>query len=212
WGHNAYGQLGIGSTTTKGDGGGEMGNSLPFLNLGTGINSTYICAGIYHTCSLFDNGKVKCWGDNIRVGNGDTNDVGNHAADMGDNLQFLDFGAGRTVKKLACGGYHTCAILDNNDLKCFGESSDGQTGQGATGDIGDAAGEMGDILQPVNLGTNRYAVDIYLGHSHTCAVLDNATIKCFGRNDEGQLGLGNRTDVGSFPGTMGDALPTVEFK
>ena len=57
-------------------------------------------------------------------------------------------------------------------------------------------GEMGDSLPAVALGTGRTAVAITAGASHTCALLDNGTVKCWGDNDYGQLGLGDTDEPG----------------
>lgn len=76
---------------------------------------------------------------------------------------------------------------------------------------GDEPGEMGDALPPVDLGTGRTARSVSIGWSHTCAVLDDATTKCWGDNREGILGLGDVAPRGSQPGQMGDALPAVDL-
>ena len=39
---------------------------------------------------------------------------------MGDNLSIVDLGVGRTAKAIAAGDEHTCVLLDNNQVKCFG--------------------------------------------------------------------------------------------
>src|SRR5690606_537516 len=61
WGHNEYGQLGLGHTENIGDEPGEMA-SLPFIDFGTRESVVQISAGGYHTCALFESGRVKCWG------------------------------------------------------------------------------------------------------------------------------------------------------
>ena len=68
--------------------------------------------------------------------------------------------------------------------------------------MGDGSGEMGDNLPVVNLGTGRTATAIAAGDLHTCAVLDNASVKCWGWNDYGQLGIDNTTQMGDGPGEM----------
>jgi len=68
---------------------------------------------------------------------------------------------------------------------------------------------MGDALLTVDLGTGRTAVDISLGATHACAVLDDASMKCWGQNVAGALGIGDVSDRGDQPGEMGDALPAV---
>ena len=70
---------------------------------------------------------------------------------------------------------------------------------------------MGDALPAVNLGTGRTAKMIGAGDHHTCAVLDDDSVKCWGRNDYGQLGLGDTSNRGDGPGEMGDNLPIVDL-
>eukprot|EP01084_Bolivina_argentea_P261832 442630_1 len=62
WGINNKGQLGYEDTNNRGDGGGEMGNALLEVDLGTGFNVTDIVAGGYHTCAVSTLNKIKCWG------------------------------------------------------------------------------------------------------------------------------------------------------
>jgi hypothetical protein len=72
---------------------------------------------------------------------------------MGDNLPAIDLGTGRTATAIAAGKWHTCALLDNSSVKCWGSGDQGRLGQGDTNRRGDNAGEMGDNLSAVDLGT-----------------------------------------------------------
>ena len=65
---------------------------------------------------------------------------------MGDNLPAVDLGAGRTARAIATGDNHTCVVLDNTSVKCWGSNTAGQLGQGNTSNRGDESGEMGDSL------------------------------------------------------------------
>ena len=62
WGYNGYGQLGLGDTNHRGDGAGEMGDSLAVVQLGAGRTAKEIVAGYRHTCAILDNSQVECWG------------------------------------------------------------------------------------------------------------------------------------------------------
>lgn len=81
------------------------------------------------------------------------------------------------VISIALGYSHTCAILDNKTLKCWGGNNRGELGYST----------RVDSLTPtvINVGDSRYAVSIALGVSYTCAILDNT---CWGSNNIGQLG------------------------
>ena len=91
----------------------------------------------------------------------------------------------------APGGLHTCALLDDDSVKCWGRNDYGQLGHGNTFSAATNVGEMGDNLRAVDLGPGRTAKMIDAGDYHTCALLDDDSVKCWGRNDYGQLGLGD---------------------
>ena len=56
---------------------------------------------------------------------------------MGDSLTAVDLGSGRTAKVIVAGGSHTCAILDNSSIKCWGANATGQLGLGDDDNRGD---------------------------------------------------------------------------
>ena len=84
-------------------------------------------------------------------------------------------------------------------------------GQGNTDDLGDGANEMGDNLSAVDLGTGRTATAISVGRENTCALLDNAAVKCWGRGWGGRLGQGNSVTIGDDANEMGDNLPAIDL-
>ena len=213
WGYNSHGQLGLGHTSSRGDGPGEMGDALPAVDLGTGRTAKMISAGGFHTCAVLDDDSVKCWGSNEygQLGLGHTSSRGQHASQMGDDLPVVDLGSGRTAKMISAWGYHTCAVLDDDSVKCWGNNGDGRLGLGHTLDRGDGPGEMGDALPAVDLGTGRTAKMISIGGVHTCALLDDDSVKCWGWNNDGQLGLGHTSNRGDGPGEMGDDLDAVDL-
>lgn len=212
WGRNQEGQLGVGDAINHGDSPGTMGDALPAVDLGTGRTAKQIDAGDDHTCALLDDDSVKCWGYGGRLGVGDPNHRGSVAGGMGDALPAVALGAGRTARRISAGGYHTCAILDDGSVKCWGHNEEGQLGLGDTDARGDGPNEMGDALPAVDLGPGRTALEISAAMLHTCARLDDGTIKCWGRNAEGQLGLGDVNARGDGPGEMGAALAAVKLE
>ena len=213
WGRNNYGQLGYGDTNNRGDDPGEMGDSLPAIDLGTGRTAVQIAAGEYFTVALLDNGTVKCWGRNNygQLGYGDTNNRGDDPGEMGDTLSEVDLGTGRTAVQISAGREHVAVLLDDDTVKCWGHNTYGKLGYGDQIYRGDNPGEMGDNLLAVDMGTGRTAVQIIAGGYHTVVILDNDTIKCWGNNDLGQLGYEDLVHRGDNPGEMGDALPVVNL-
>ena len=201
WGFNRYGQLGIDSNTDMGDDSGEMAQLIG-IDLGTGRTATSISAGWGHTCALLDNGAVKCWGYNLRgqLGIGNTDNMGDNSSEMA-NLPSINLGTGRTATAISLGGHHSCSVLDNGAAKCWGLNNHGQLGIDNTTDMGDGSGEMSQ-LTGINLGTGRTAISISAGQNHTCAVLDDGSAKCWGRNDRGHLGIDNDTHMGDGSGEM----------
>jgi hypothetical protein len=191
-----------------------MGDSLPAVQVGTGRTVTQFVPGVASPCVRLDNLAVKCWGYNSfgQLGQGDTFHRGDNAGEMGDVLAVTDLGTGRTATSLFSGdSYHTCAILDDLTTKCWGRNGDGQLGLGDTNGRGDAAGEMGNSLPAVNVGTGRTVRTMGLGIVHTCAILDNGAVKCWGNNFYGQLGYGDTNNRGDGPNEMGDNLANVQL-
>ena len=206
WGWGHAGALGYDSIADIGKTPGDMA-ALATINLGAGHTAKAISAGATHTCAILDNNTVKCWGENLngQLGYDDTIDRGDSAGDMAA-LVTVDLGAGRTAKAISAGSQYTCALLDNNSIKCWGDNVFGQLGQGDTINRGDAStiGHTMAALQPVTLGLSpsHTAKSVSAGKSHTCAILDDNTVRCWGNNTNGQLGLNDVVVRGEAPGDM----------
>ncbi len=103
----------------------SSGSQAPELvDLGTGHGGvTQIACGAYnarHMCAVFADGRVKCWGSNGsgQLGLGDTDERGlGYTWNMGNGLPYVDLGTGRTALQLSAGESHTCALLDNYQVK-----------------------------------------------------------------------------------------------
>ncbi len=215
WGNNASGQLGLGDVIARGYIGGQMGDALPVVDLGTGRSVVAIASKGIHACAILDDTTTKCWGDNqngrLGLGEAPSTKRGDAPGEMGDDLPAVNLGTGRRAIKIVTGIAHTCAILDDETLKCWGANTFGQLGIGETASRGLTPAQMGDALAPIDLGAGRKAKAIYTGNDHNCVVLDNEKIRCWGKNDHGQLGIGDLDDRGDQPGEMGDALPVVDL-
>ena len=180
WGYDSYGQLGDGGSNTN-----TNAPSSTAINLGSGRTAVAVSTGTYHTCAILDNGDLKCWGYD---GYGQLGDGGSNTNTNAPSSTAINLGTGRTAVAVSVGNYHTCAILDNGDLKCWGWDNYGQLGDGGSNTNTNAPSSTA-----INLGTGRTAVAVSAGDYHTCAILDNGDLKCWGRDNNGQLGDGGTT-------------------
>ncbi len=200
WGRNQCGQLGYGNTTTRGNNStsGAMGNSLGYVDLGTSKTAKQIALGSDFSCAILNDDRIKCWGlaTNGPLGKGsNTAHLGDGAGEMGDSLTNIATTGSLTVSSMAVGTQHVCVILSDSTVHCWGNGGNGRLGYDATGTLGNAGGQMPTAA--VNLGAGRTAKKIAAGGSHTCAILDNDTIKCWGNGNNGRLGQGSTTAWGS---------------
>jgi alpha-tubulin suppressor-like RCC1 family protein len=201
WGASYYGELGYGNR--KGIGDDETPGSVGPVDLGSGRSAVAITGGGYHTCAILDNGRVRCWGRAFegQLGYGNQSLVGDN--ETPGSVGPVDLGQGRTAVAITGGGFHTCAILDNGKVRCWGEGGQGPLGYGNQKYIGDD--ETPASVGPVKLGAGRKAIAISAAGRHTCAVLNNRKVLCWGTGKYGQLGYGNTRDVGDneSPGSVG---------
>jgi len=169
WGDNTNGKLGDGTTTNR---------TTPVNVINLNGTATAITAGTEHTCALMDGGSIKCWGDNVygQLGNGTQ-------TDQTEPVDVIDLDG--TAVAISAGGYHTCALMSTGEVKCWGDDSDGQLGNG---------NNLFSSSTPTNvIGLDSAVSDISAGLNHTCAVMSNGSIKCWGGNLYGQLGNGSIT-------------------
>ena len=213
FGSSQYGQLGYGDPSARGDSQGQMGDNLPFVDLGSNVVVKAIVVGGFHSCVLFEDERMKCFGNNDfgQLGYGDTNNRGDEPNEMGDNLTFVDVGTNYGVKQITAGVFHTCVLLSNNQVKCFGKADLGEIGSSNSSSIGIAPDQIGDSLPFVDLGSGLGVRIIASGEFHNCVVFTSNQVKCFGFNSKGQLGLNDTNPRGNLPGQMGDSLPVVQL-
>ena len=162
-----------------------------------------IATGKYQTCAVLSGGTVRCWGygGDGALGYGNTTSVG--ATQTPASVGPVNLGGGRTATAIAAGAYHTCALLDNGTVRCWGYGGDGRLGYGNTNSVG--ATQTPGSVGPVDLGPGRTAEAITAGGAHTCAILDDGSVRCWGDGAYGQLGYGNTMSVGATqtPGSVG---------
>ncbi|HMJ11752.1 MAG TPA: choice-of-anchor D domain-containing protein [Polyangiaceae bacterium] len=195
WGGNESGELGYGHKRSIGD------DELPYTagDVKIGGNVVQVAAGRYHSCALLSGGSVRCFGsnDNGQLGYGHTRNIGD---DELPNVATVDVGG--PVRQLAAGGSHTCALLFNGAVRCWGNGVGGRLGYGNVDTIGDD--EAPSVAGDVNLGGK--AIQVAAGWFHSCALLDTGSIRCWGVNTDGELGYGNTQHVGDdeLPSAAGD--------
>ena len=209
WGSNSFGELGRESFITHGT------FAEPVVNFGSGLgqfHATSVSAGFGFTCANLDDGNTVCWGNGSagRLGYENPASLGRLTGDI-SGLGFLDFGTGLFSRKVQSGFGHSCTLLSDNTIKCWGSNGFGELGLGTSFNQGDGPGEMGDSLAVVSLppGTLK---DFRVGMQHSCAIIENGSeeVYCWGRSDNYKLGTTGGS-VGDGPGEMGSNLNSVFF-
>jgi alpha-tubulin suppressor-like RCC1 family protein len=187
WGSGLVGKLGLGNTNFIGDN--ELPSSVGAISLGGAV--TQLAAGAIHTCALRNDGSVYCWGSGTlgKLGYGNTNIIGDNESPLSAGPVSI----GAPVTQIAAGWEHTCAVTDQNTVRCWGNGASGRLGYGNVTTIGD--NELPSSVGSVNLDGN-LASTLSIGQAHSCALLDNGGVRCWGAGDLGQLGLASTVSIG----------------
>ena len=163
WGLNSHGQLGDGSMTER---------LAPTGVRGLTAGGKAISAGDSYTCALMMNGGVKCWGFNINGQLGDGTTVNQLVP-----VEVVGLSSG--VSNIAAGWRHACALMDSGNVKCWGNNSHGQLGDGIP---------INQLVPADVVGLGGTVRAITTGERHTCALMVGGGVKCWGDNGDGQLG------------------------
>src|SRR5882724_7498075 len=148
-------------------------------------NAVAIAARGYHSCALLGDGTVWCWGRNLdgQLGNGTRAPVDCSPGSCGSSTPVRAGGITGAAAVIA-GGYHTCALFGGGTVQCWGQNYEGQLGNGIVGGVS---------TFPVLVAGLANVSAVSGGYRHTCALLRDGTVQCWGRNVEGQLGDGTTT-------------------
>jgi alpha-tubulin suppressor-like RCC1 family protein len=153
----------------------------------TGV--TQLALGVNHSCALLGSGQVRCWGFN------DAGQLGTRTGYTSFNrpkVVLNESGTGplKNVIAIDAGGSHTCALLANREVRCWGDNS--------AGSLGDGTFQNRQVPRPVKsvAGNGRLTgvTQITVGSGTTCARLNTGQARCWGDNEEGQVGDGTEQD------------------
>ena len=187
------GGSGGGGATGGVPGGGQTGLLVPA--------TPAIALGSSHTCALASDGTVKCWGDNLSGQIGDGTTIPAYWAPIAI--------AGLTnVTQIALGGGHTCALLSDRTVKCWGGNQTSELGYTTTTKCSDPANPATTVdcsRTPTIVAGLATVTQIGVAGDEqsfetsglSCAVLADSTVKCWGVNTSGQLGDGTTTNRSS---------------
>ncbi len=169
WGWNTDGQLGVDRLSLR---------LAPTRVAGLDSGVSAVATGETHGCALTAGGAVKCWGANL---NGELGDASNR-------IRFTPVdtvGLGSGVRAISAGSGASCAITTQRGVRCWGANFDGRLGNGQT---------LGSNVPVDVVGLGADAEAITQGREFGCARLSGGAVKCWGRNEFGQLGNGDTQD------------------
>ena len=177
WGFNEDGQSGDDSTNT-------YKSPSVKVQFPDGKLVKSMGMGLKHTCAILVDDTLTCWGlDSYgALGNGDSDTTDKYTP------QTISTPTDRKVVKVEPGATHTCILLDDGGVMCWGRDNAGQLGNGDTGDT------IHTPSSNVELPEGRAATDLSVGDHHSCALLDNGSVTCWGLNNFGQLGDNTTTN------------------
>jgi len=170
WGWNEYGQVGNGTYDSP------ITEPVDVVGLDAGVKA--IAVGGEHSCALLDSGTVNCWGlnSNGQLGNDST-------AWSNEPVEVIGIS---NVSQIALGDEHSCALLSDGIVKCWGWNGYGQLGDGTYEDRWVPTPVLGAPVSGIWLKAKAIA----LGDDHSCALISDGTVKCWGYNYYGGLGDG----------------------
>lgn len=183
WGLNAFGQIGFSPPAT-----GEDFFKTPQTVPHTFADIQHMSLGRSFTCILERSGRLQCMGIN---GSGQ----------LGNNSMMLSstpvevrqpdrvLAEQSPWRWVSAGGYHACAINEDNHLYCWGNNNAGQIGDGSTT----------NQLLPARIAPQYLWSRVWAGLQHTCALTVGGRGYCWGQNTHAQIGLATNAPIVSTP-------------
>ena len=142
-----------------------------------------VTSGESHTCGITVDGGVKCWGF------GEDGQLGNGSWDS-SNTPVDVTGLTSGVTDISSVNNHTCALTTGGAVKCWGYNDNSQLGDGTTNNS-----NVPVDVTALSSGVSAIAVGGY----HSCALMAAGGVKCWGDNDDAQLGVGSTYDKSTSP-------------
>lgn len=183
WGSNYEGELGLGE--------GASASQPNPVQVASGVAFLDVSAGQGHTCAVALDGALYCWGRN-------TNSELGLGPGSPEQVRVPTRVDGSLYRSVIAGQSHTCAILREGQLACWGADED------ADGDA--TAGGLptsGMIEVPTVIDARTDWLEVSTDTFHACAIRSNNTLHCWGRNLEGQFGMGDRSTQHQTPTQVG---------
>jgi alpha-tubulin suppressor-like RCC1 family protein len=163
WGSNEYGQLGAASDTTCPRGDRVIACQLRPVPVSGGLKFQQIAAGGRHTCAVAIDGRIHCWGDNLRGGLGDPA--------VRSSLTPIPVLTTATFTSVVVGRQHSCGLRADGFVMCWGANEEGQLGNSFVG-LGSAA--------PDSVRTTVRFASIAAGALRNCGRTSNGAPLCWG--------------------------------
>ena len=175
WGGNTHGQLLLGHDDPL-----PMDQkplNLSGISLGEPVRQ--LVAGDRFSCALLKSGGIKCWGKNDlgQLGLGHDRNIGDDTGETGMALVSVNLGS--RAERIFAGQSHVCALLREGRIRCWGANESGQLGYGHT----DSVGRQDAPFLAGNVPVGGQVVDMALGSKHTCALLNDQSVKCWGHGN-----------------------------
>lgn len=143
------------------------------VELGGAIGGQQNVAGA-HLCVIHADRRVSCAGRNT---NGQ---IGRSPYNNSLAFHTISPSSVSNAASLSLGANHSCALLLDRTVKCWGHNADGQVGYG---------GPVVNVPTPQDVGLTD-VVQVAAGRDHSCALVENGSVYCWGANSDGQLGIG----------------------